>query len=195
MELVRLRLKEKNSVEAESLMTNLVAALERETPEKVKIVEELGILDSTDREIQFNLASFYSQTNRKLAQERLNKLTDSFKLPEDQEDRVSALLLKDFINYESGIDLEEDKVQEYQELGQQDYKDLNLGVVISNNLAVFKERQTGEHTTELLKEIEELLGTKGKQTRDQILRLKTNKLILLLRRNKTHEAQKLLKDI
>lgn len=40
------------------------------------------------------------------------------------------------------MEVEDSKVKEYNKLSESEYRDANLDVVISNNLAVFKEKAT-----------------------------------------------------
>lgn len=65
---------------------------------------------------------------------------------------------------------------------------------MENNLAALKERTTEPHY-EHLKKYEDYIAGKYKQTREQIRVLKLNRLVMLLKKNRLHEAGKALKDL
>ena len=74
-------------------------------------------------------------------------------------------------------------------------KNNNVEGVIQNNLVFAKWGHSTEHTNEQLKMIDESLESEYRMTHTQRKAILHNKLCLLLKKGRTIEAQKLIKEI
>ena len=89
----------------------------------------------------------------------------------------------------------ERKLGDYEEYMKLNFHEQNLKAVLNNNIVALRQLHKHEQHGESIKLLDSAIHGKFRQTEDQLLSLKINKLLLVLNKNKVNEFQSILSDI
>jgi transcription initiation factor TFIIIB Brf1 subunit/transcription initiation factor TFIIB len=82
---------------------NLLASLSGNRGTQLKLIDEFNLNKRSDKESLFNLAQVFHINNSKISLDYINRFANSLNLPDDEEDRVASVLLKDLLTYENSM--------------------------------------------------------------------------------------------
>ncbi|KRX06467.1 hypothetical protein PPERSA_05080 [Pseudocohnilembus persalinus] len=207
---IYLNLIKKNEGDQEDILTNCLCVqthrefLNMQEDKDYKQLEELMKSQDIGRESLFNFGLLLSLIGRN--SEALNvfdKFEAMVKKQEkmsqlDKEDLIMAQIQRDFILLTttsiSQQELEE-KLKQYEDLSQKNIGDQNLKAVINNNIVSLRGLTKSHQYGDSIKLIEEAISKPWRQTEEQLLTFKFNKLLLALNKNKFAECQNTLREI